>query len=140
MQTRRGLPFLLLLTSLCWCVLAEDHHKRVPSGFTGVRGKKSIPEGAYDEQDAPEASKTPEEQHPEQQRVEKRAPSGFMGMRGKKPYGYGEPWEGSYQFQDAVYKRAPSGFMGMRGKKDNELFGYGKSFIPKYNVINILLH
>lgn len=32
---------------LSTCCLADEHHKRVPSGFTGVRGKKSIPDEAY---------------------------------------------------------------------------------------------
>lgn len=37
---------------LSTCSRAEDeHHKRVPSGFTGVRGKKSIPDDAYNSED-----------------------------------------------------------------------------------------
>ncbi|CAO1394505.1 unnamed protein product [Diamesa hyperborea] len=86
----------------------ENNNKRAPSGFMGMRGKKSnlknfdvvqrhiqqllgISFGDMDNQF--------------KGFQEKRVPSGFMGMRGKKYYGF---------------KRAPSGFMGMRGKKSYE--------------------
>lgn len=85
------------------CVTAtEDQNKRAPSGFTGVRGKKLMPDVAY--VDFKNAF------------AEKRAP-GFVGM----PFP-----EALYQEPEATYKRAPSGFLGMRGKKDMELANYGE--------------
>ncbi|KAF5288421.1 hypothetical protein FQR65_LT02073 [Abscondita terminalis] len=87
----------------------EQPKRRAPSGFTGVRGKKSIPETAYSDtsQLVPDPSETVLDDD-----IEKRAPSGFMGMRGKKPFPDPDAFVGN--------KRAPSGFMGMRGKKDND--------------------
>lgn len=65
--------------------------KRQPSGFVGMRGKKSVNNDDYFE-------------------YEKRAPMGFQGVRGKKS-----------EFPDYIGsedKRAPlGGFFGMRGKK-----------------------
>lgn len=65
--------------------------KRQPSGFVGMRGKKSVNNDDYFE-------------------FEKRAPMGFQGVRGKKS-----------EFPDYIGsedKRAPlGGFFGMRGKK-----------------------
>ena len=63
--------------------------KRVPMGFAGVRGKKSVSNNDYfiDE--------------------EKRLPMGFAGVRGKKS-----------EFAEYVNKRVPvASFFGMRGKK-----------------------
>nr|QGA72578.1 tachykinin-related peptide [Rhynchophorus ferrugineus] len=104
----------LVILATSFANAEDDHHKRVPSGFTGVRGKKSIPDEAYNSDDVEhnllaqnydsfgpmsEASGT-------LNYLDKRAPSGFFGMRGKKPWNYPEE-----------YKRAPMGFVGMRGKK-----------------------
>ncbi|XP_030758689.1 tachykinins isoform X2 [Sitophilus oryzae] len=108
----------------------DDHHKRAPSGFTGVRGKKSIPDGAYSS-DEPEHenliqqnydSYGPNTQPPSSiNYLEKRAPSGFFGMRGKKPWSYPEE-----------FKRAPMGFVGMRGKKaTSDDFDYVLDDYPK---------
>lgn len=41
---------ITLLLSTC-SRADEEHHKRIPSGFTGVRGKKSIPDEAYNAED-----------------------------------------------------------------------------------------
>lgn len=94
----------------------DDHHKRVPSGFTGVRGKKSIPNEAYTSEDTDGSNSIQqvdaidtETPLPVNYAMDKRAPSGFFGMRGKKP------WNNP----DEMYKRAPMGFVGMRGKKEN---------------------
>lgn len=69
----------------------EEKEKRKPSGFVGLRGKKSVNNEDYFE-------------------FEKRAPMGFQGVRGKKS---------EYtNFFDSAEKRAPvAGFFGMRGKK-----------------------
>lgn len=76
--------------------LMEDYYmdekdKRKPSGFVGLRGKKSVNNDDYYE-------------------FEKRAPMGFQGVRGKKS-----------EFPDFIGsddKRVPvAGFFGMRGKK-----------------------
>lgn len=88
----------------------DQTKRRAPSGFTGVRGKKSIPETTYS--DTSQIMADPSESLLNNV-VDKRAPSGFMGMRGKKPFPDPETFS-----ED---KRAPSGFMGMRGKKDNDL-------------------
>ncbi|XP_063595846.1 collagen alpha-1(IX) chain-like [Penaeus indicus] len=70
--------------------------KKAPSGFLGMRGKKSDEVFAGNEVDS------------ELESLLKRAPSGFLGMRGKKaPSG----------FLGMRGKKAPSGFLGMRGKK-----------------------
>lgn len=74
-------------------LLEEDHksEKRLPSGFIGSRGKKSVNNDDYYE-------------------FEKRAPMGFQGVRGKK-----SEFPNYIQTED---KRAPlAGFFGMRGKK-----------------------
>ncbi|KAJ8970469.1 hypothetical protein NQ317_009443 [Molorchus minor] len=129
--------FCISATLAANLVLAEEHHKRAPSGFTGVRGKKSIPDSAYDslldDVDGIETPLRPEDYSAAVSdgngpAAGKRAPSGFVGMRGKKPSVYVRPWEGTYP--DAFYKRAPSGFMGMRGKKDNEFVGYDEKRAP----------
>jgi hypothetical protein len=115
----------VVLATIYVVCTAEEHHKRAPSGFTGVRGKKSIPDSAYSTGNA-ESDATSElkaDVVSDVGAVNKRAPSGFMGMRGKKPY---PVWEGTYP--DEVYKRAPSGFMGMRGKKDMEFTNYGDEY------------
>ncbi|RZC41372.1 hypothetical protein BDFB_014566, partial [Asbolus verrucosus] len=112
----------VVLATIYVVCATEEHHKRAPSGFTGVRGKKSIPDSAYSagnsESDVTSELKA-EDVISDVGAVNKRAPSGFMGMRGKKPY---PVWEGTYP--EEVYKRAPSGFMGMRGKKDMEFTNY----------------
>lgn len=69
----------------------SEKEKRKPSGFVGLRGKKSVNNDDYFE-------------------YEKRAPMGFQGVRGKKS-------EFS-NFIGADDKRVPlAGFFGMRGKK-----------------------
>lgn len=69
----------------------NELEKRDPSGFMGMRGKKSVSNNDYFESD-------------------KRAPMGFQGVRGKKS-----------QFENFLVtenKRGPvTGFFGMRGKK-----------------------
>ncbi|XP_044759920.1 tachykinins [Coccinella septempunctata] len=122
--------------SLMLCLArSEDHHKRAPSGFTGVRGKKSIvedPKGAIffeDESDDEDGGGRGEGQQvaiPEvpyqfadrpDGDVSKRAPSmGFVGMRGKKPWAM----DPRFYEEDRMPKRAPNGFFGMRGKKDDD--------------------
>ncbi|ENN71230.1 hypothetical protein D910_01666, partial [Dendroctonus ponderosae] len=110
---------------LSTCCLADEHHKRVPSGFTGVRGKKSIPDEAYSaDLDNSNSIEQQTEYTPSSDTeapasfnyiVEKRAPSGFFGMRGKKPWNFLQ----SSNYPEELYKRAPMGFVGMRGKKDS---------------------
>ncbi|XP_065159244.1 tachykinins isoform X2 [Atheta coriaria] len=132
------IPHITLLLATVCLVTGSDSHKRAPSGFTGVRGKKSITDSEYANVEYPAEKRVSagffgDQQKPfdgwAEKRVpasgflgvrgkkdsendfDKRAPSGFLGMRGKKefdPYGHLE-------------KRAPSGFLGMRGKKDNEM-------------------
>lgn len=69
----------------------DEKEKRRPSGFVGLRGKKSVNNDDYYEAD-------------------KRAPVGFQGVRGKKS---------EYpNFIGSDDKRVPvTGFFGMRGKK-----------------------
>lgn len=69
----------------------DEKVKRKPSGFVGLRGKKSVNNDDYFE-------------------TEKRAPMGFQGVRGKKS---------EYpNFIGSEDKRVPvTGFFGMRGKK-----------------------
>lgn len=69
----------------------DEKEKRKPSGFVGLRGKKSVSDDDYLD-------------------YEKRAPMGFQGVRGKKS---------EYpNFIESAEKRIPvSGFFGMRGKK-----------------------
>lgn len=87
--------------------LMESSYKRGPSGFMGMRGKKSSWDALYDLLDNHEIRHGMENDE-----VEKRAPAnGFFGMRGKKWIDLGV---------DEVEKRSPSmGFFGMRGKKEN---------------------
>ncbi|XP_066140099.1 tachykinins [Euwallacea fornicatus] len=117
----RSLISLTLLLSTC-SKADDQHHKRVPSGFTGVRGKKSIPDDAYAEDVENNNSIQQQTEYtlletetqtssPLNYLLAKRAPSGFFGMRGKKPWTYA-------QYPEELYKRAPMGFVGMRGKKD----------------------
>ena len=89
--------------------------KRGPSGFTGVRGKKSyddyqngndMQEQLFrDLQNEREKIASIVEDYMEEK--EKRKPSGFVGLRGKK----------SVNNDDFFEKRAPMGFQGVRGKK-----------------------
>lgn len=69
----------------------DEKEKRKPSGFVGLRGKKSVNNDDYYD-------------------FEKRAPMGFQGVRGKKA---------EYSnFIGTDDKRMPvAGFFGMRGKK-----------------------
>lgn len=69
----------------------DEKVKRKPSGFVGLRGKKSVNNDDYFES-------------------EKRAPVGFQGVRGKKSE--------FPNFIGSEDKRVPvTGFFGMRGKK-----------------------
>ena len=98
-------------TFIAMNLVGAEEQKRAPSGFTGVRGKKSIPDSAYSE-----VSEAPDNSRESGAALEKRGPSGFFGMRGKKPF---EGWISSAQqdYLEDVYKRATLGFTGMRGKK-----------------------
>lgn len=71
---------------------SDERDKRLPVGFVGSRGKKSINDDDYFDMD------------------EKRSPMGFTGVRGKKS---------EFQnFIDMNEKRVPfASFFGMRGKK-----------------------
>lgn len=143
----RRINFLLpVFLATVTCICASDP----PSGFTGVRGKKSISDSAYSE-----PTQTVEEVNSGQAEIvngrdatsnvisgpvlDKRAPSGFMGMRGKKPI---DEWVAANQpeYSMGYFKRAPSGFLGMRGKKENFygklLFYFSIFFYPK-DVIHI---
>lgn len=123
--------------SLILCLArSEDHHKRAPSGFTGVRGKKSIVENAKnaiffeEDSDEDDANKVATNQAPLPVAslqypsglvgdIDKRAPSmGFVGMRGKKPWSL----DPRFYVEDSerLPKRAPNGFFGMRGKKGDD--------------------
>jgi hypothetical protein len=78
----------------------DEKQKRKPSGFVGLRGKKSVSNDDYFE-------------------YEKRAPMGFQGVRGKKSE--------FPNFSSAEEKRVPvAGFFGMRGKKQ-PFVGYQSS-------------
>ncbi|XP_017775699.1 PREDICTED: tachykinins [Nicrophorus vespilloides] len=92
-------PNISIVLATVWCLVstAAEEQKRGPSGFTGVRGKKSFEDEDFEMRDI----------------EDKRAPSGFLGMRGKKPF---EGWT-SLDYPEVGIKRAPSGFQGMRGKK-----------------------
>lgn len=97
-----------VLVAVLGVTLASDNVKRAPSGFQGVRGKKSI-QDTYPDNVIPD---TPDVA------LEKRIPSaGFHGMRGKKLY----PERNDLPAD--LPKRAPMGFMGMRGKKEMEYVG-----------------
>lgn len=73
----------LTLTSVLVCSatsVEEPSKRKAPSGFTGVRGKKSVSEADYEATSDTNA-------FPDMTSgsgPDKRAPSGFMGMRGKK--------------------------------------------------------
>lgn len=129
-------PTATFTFSLILCLArSEDHHKRAPSGFTGVRGKKSISEDTknavfFEEDGEDEEGNMVDHRQMAVPAVPlqfsglggdvfKRAPSmGFVGMRGKKP------WELDSRFygddNERLPKRAPNGFFGMRGKKDDD--------------------
>ncbi|GLV34461.1 Tachykinin [Carabus blaptoides fortunei] len=112
-----------VLVAMLGVTLASDSARRVPSGFQGVRGKKSIQDTYPGDNVIADAGAdvTLEKRIPSAgfhgmrgkklYDLPKRAPMGFMGMRGKKELEYvGEDLD----------KRAPMGFMGMRGKKEYE--------------------
>ncbi|GJQ72517.1 hypothetical protein Trydic_g3588 [Trypoxylus dichotomus] len=80
--------------------------KRVPSGFFGLRGKKSF-EGWVSSQEDDEI-------------YNKGAPTGFFGLRGKKDMDYAMDFE----------KRVPSGFLGLRGKKFYDYMGLDDDEFP----------
>ncbi|KAK9883134.1 hypothetical protein WA026_001328 [Henosepilachna vigintioctopunctata] len=135
MRFLQKITYPLTLIIFLHLVRSEDHHKRAPSGFTGVRGKKSIAEDVkaplFYEDDADEEGSnnggSPQLPVPASElqfpsgvggMPNKRVPSvGFVGMRGKKP------WEGRIAAIDnsGMPKRAPNGFFGMRGKKSGDL-------------------
>lgn len=122
---------------------AEQVKRRAPSGFTGVRGKKSIPDSAYS--DTAQVINDSMFSNGDDG-VDKRAPSGFMGMRGKKPFPESDNvaedmdkrapsgfmgMRGKKEIVDDYDKRAPSGFMGMRGKKEYDIDYYGNEYVDK---------
>lgn len=120
---RRTLLVLSIILAALGAACAADHPKRrAPSGFTGVRGKKSIPDAAYS--DTSQSMNDPSEAAGDGSSADKRAPSGFMGMRGKKPF----PDPDGFSEEDMI-KRAPSGFLGMRGKKDMDF----ENLVDEYN-------
>lgn len=102
-------------------------YKRGPSGFMGMRGKKSSsPLMAllmcnYD----PESNDNDEDDYIEggysnELRADKRGPSGFMGMRGKK---WNELVDYMTKMNGGGEKRSPKmGFHGMRGKRSPASF------------------
>lgn len=101
------IPHITLLLATVCLVTGSDSHKRAPSGFTGVRGKKSITDSEYANVEYP---------------TEKRVSAGFFGDQQKPFDGWAE-------------KRVPaSGFLGVRGKKDSES---RSSLINHYNFINL---
>lgn len=61
----------------------DNNNKRAPSGFMGMRGKKSSVEN-FDGEDTDDQQYSAYDLNSFYERNEKRAPSGFMGMRGKK--------------------------------------------------------
>lgn len=76
----------------------DEKDKRRPSGFVGLRGKKSVSNDDYLD-------------------YEKRAPMGFQGVRGKKAE--------FPNFIGSDEKRVPvAGFFGMRGKKQPFVVSY----------------
>lgn len=95
----------------------EYDGKRAPSGFYGMRGKKSD----YDDQTVNDLqAELYQELQQERLRIaslldnymvdkDKRKPSGFVGLRGKKSVNNDD----FYEYE----KRAPMGFQGVRGKK-----------------------
>lgn len=89
--------------------------KRGPSGFMGMRGKKSSRDPLVDLL----MQRYQDEFYDEdfENVLEKRAPNGFMGMRGKK-------WLDTDMDTAIDYeKRSPAlGFHGMRGKKENAFY------------------
>lgn len=90
--------------------------KRAPSGFYGMRGKKSNYEQSEDDLQAmlyrelqEERSRIADLMEDYMDEKEKRKPSGFVGLRGKKSVNNDD----YFDFE----KRAPMGFQGVRGKK-----------------------
>lgn len=125
---KRPYLFLAIIYATIYFNEGSETSKRAPSGFTGVRGKKSVEDSAFSELKTSVAENDSgqnemlngavrEESNPINS-FEKRAPSGFLGVRGKKP----NAWYYQQELSDGYYKRAPSGFLGVRGKKEN-VFG-----------------
>lgn len=104
-----------LLTSGC---RGEVAHKRLPLGFQGMRGKKSIDFTAQDEDNSPlnELERVSYQPLPILDELSRYAaiqdPWNLARIHNNF-YGQGN--------QLPSYKRAPMGFMGMRGKKENDL-------------------
>lgn len=140
----------LTLATVASMVQAEIGNKRIPSGFQGMRGKKSVDYASLDENPIPMSTfdrmslidsidesrlanlenallERPDLYYGYQDHVGfKRAPMGFQGMRGKKTYlmDTGPSAYAAYADMfddDYLEKRAPSfGFQGMRGKREFE--------------------
>lgn len=85
----------ILLSNLMEDTQLNELEKRAPSGFMGMRGKKSVNNDDYFESN-------------------KRAPMGFQGVRGKKS-----------QFENFLVpedkRGSVTGFFGMRGKKQRNV-------------------
>lgn len=100
---------LLFFTIQLIYIISAQEMKRVPDGFVGTRGKKSISAISSDTD-----------------HYYKRKPQFFVGVRGKKSL--------ADTLADEHFKRAPMGFVGMRGKKEFESPGFqysGSGFVPK---------
>ena len=76
----------------------ENNNKRAPSGFMGMRGKKSSLEN-FDGEDADDQQYSAYDLNNFYERNEKRAPSGFMGMRGKKASNNENKMSSSFMFR-----------------------------------------
>lgn len=100
---------LLFFTIQLIYIISAQEMKRVPDGFVGTRGKKSISDISSDTD-----------------HYYKRKPQFFVGVRGKKSL--------VDTLTEEHFKRAPMGFVGMRGKKEliSPDFRYsGSGIIPK---------
>lgn len=100
---------LLFFTIQLIYIISAQEMKRVPDGFVGTRGKKSISDISSDTD-----------------HYYKRKPQFFVGVRGKKNL--------IDTLTEEHFKRAPMGFVGMRGKKEliSPDFRYsGSGIIPK---------
>lgn len=84
---------LLFFTIQLIYIISAQEMKRVPDGFVGTRGKKSISDLSSDTD-----------------HYYKRKPQFFVGVKGKKSL--------VDTLAEENYKRAPMGFVGMRGKKE----------------------
>lgn len=144
-MTLKKICLTLTLATLVTVAHAEIGNKRIPSGFLGMRGKKSVDYGNFDDAldrvswfDPMDEAKLANLENALLDRSQdayygyqdhigsfKRAPMGFQGMRGKKNYLMNtEPFEDTFD-DEYLEKRAPNlGFQGMRGKREFEYSPY----------------